>query len=599
MFCEKCGVQITDPNASVCPACGAPLNAAPEAPAAEQPVYAEQPAYEEQPVYVEQPTPVPAPAPKKTFNLFKVIIPVVAVVLVACISFAAFGAEITNAAKQLIMSPTDYYADIEFAGVDELLDAINYEEPEYDNFALDSNVTLELSDDAKALLKDMGVDLSQIMTGGKLALDANLNGNADAVKLALAIALNDTELISADLLYDDAKQALYGKVPLIGEDSFVLADDVYADMSDADAETMNTVFDTVLPSLLEDDKLTDELKQTLKSYIKFMLENSFEFEKSTDKVTVGDVNASYTKLSADISEKSTADMLVATLEKLSKDEAAKKLIIEELMYNKIILPLKDTVSDFADAKLEEGYEGLDEAIAEAIEELKKLDDETVVATYSVWVDSKGKIVGREIEAKQEAVFRYLSASANGESAFELTAVDLTSDKQAFSITGSAEQSRGVIENGSYTLSVEGKDAIIVKVQKLDLTKSKAGEVSGKLRIELGDELFDEIMSEAGGAATLIADPAIEIEFNSTKESESVKLDALVGDKLLVTLTCNAEIGKGEAVTAPADAVDINQYLGGIEDIEGVINTLCDRLEQAGIKSEVVDMLLMSFFGTTY
>lgn len=651
MFCEKCGAQLPDANVKFCASCGAPVNAAPvadapvkdvpadtnsaaEAPAAAPVVEKEAPVTETvpenavadapaeavpaQPAPVEKASPeapvpaaeipavevpaetpaavqpVPVDAPKKKFNPLKVIIPVVAVVVALSIAFVAFGSQIVNTVKKLVMSPTDYYADVEYSSIVNMFGTADKKNFDYNNPSVKSNTTLEISDYAKELLSKFGINLDDYIEGGKISIDYNVDSSADALKAAMALSLNDTELVGGELIYDLANWAVYGKVPLISEDSlFIDMSEMFA-QSDYDPEQLSLVL-TVVSDILEDEKLMDKLEDTAKEYLKFMLKNSFEFEKETDKVKVDGVTQSLTKLSADISEEDMAKMLIAVLEKLNDDEAAKKLIIEELFYNKIVEPLKDKVVGLEDADLEEGYDEFDKGIEKAIDALKDMDDDDEVATYTVWVDSKGNIVGRELNIIDEATVRYLTVNAGGKCAFELVAEGYDGEK-LFSFEGSAKQSFGVLKNGVYTLSAEGQDIITVELEKLDLTKAEKGEIDAKLRIKLVDEVFGELMSEAGDLFGIISSPAIDAELVSDGKSSSMKLAIMMGDKLVLTLTNTMSVSEGETVQVPSDYVDAEEYAAKLQDaeaIEAIFDKLLEKLEQAGVKPDVIDMLEQS------
>ncbi len=595
MFCEKCGAPVAE-GMAFCTACGASLTPS-ETPVAETPV-AETPVAEApvaETVYAEQATFVPAP--KKRFKLIKVLVPVVAVVAAASVAFAAFGAQIINGAKKLIMDENAYYASVEYKAIENMLFGDKLGSFNFDSYSVKSTETIEIADELKSILKQAGVDLDQYITGGKISLDYSLIGSKDIAKVAAALSLNDTELIGMEYIYDLLNMTMYGKIPFISEDSVKIdMSELYkqSDMSNQQLESVELV-STVLSDLLNDEKLMNELESTVKEYLRFMLKNSFDFKESTDKVEVDDVSASYTKLSAKISAEDCAKMLSAALEKLSKDKNAKKLIVEKLAYNKIIEPLADAVPELDGYDLDELNEEFDEALEDAIDELDSVDYDETLATYTVWVNSKGDIVGREIEVEDEVTARYLTVEKGGKQAFELAVEGY--GKEIVCLKGSAKKSFGVLKNGEYTLSISEQDAAVIELERYDAKAAENGKLDIKCRIAMDEDLFELFIVELDdlpdGIASFIKAPAIELEAKADDKSASLIMTALLGDKPLFTLTSSTTVGEGETVAPPTDAVELEEYAQNLSDmdkLEELLNKLFDKLESAGVKSDVIDML---------
>ncbi len=622
MFCEKCGTPLPEAELKFCPNCGAAVNAAPaaEAPAAEVPVAPAAPAVPAAPVAeapaapaaevpvapvapavpaAEAPAapaaevPVAPVAPKKKFKFkgwHKALIAVGCVVVAAGVAVACFWEPIINAYKKATMSTNEYYASVEFASLDRMFSAAGDRVFDINDFSAESTVTIEITDEAKRMLKNYGIDIDDYIEGGKASAEFDIIGKDNRYKVDLAMLLNDVELIGGEVIFDAIGQQLFGKLPLISDDSFVIEfagmiPDMDMDM-DMGMLAGGSGGISSLTSMLGNNEIADKLEPIIMDYLKYMLENSFEFTESDDELSVNGVTADYTKLTTEITPQGAAQMLKKALEKLRADEATLNTLCEIAADFSSLVAVTD-----GQIPAEEMKAKLIAFIDEGIAEMGKVTDTTKLATYTVWVDSTGNITGREADiAEGSTVIRMATAVSGGEQGTELVVESF--GEELFSFSGTGKRSGDTLSDGEFALVVDGDEIVVIKVEEFDIGAFKNGDIDAKFSIALGDSALGDVFDDmTGGMGSILGEPAIGFEIEATATKLYFKVSAILDDEPMVSITFDNSIGSGSDISLPENAVAAEDIEDMISDPNAILEELIDRLEDAGVNSDIIDMIM--------
>ncbi len=574
MFCKKCGTPLAE-NAKFCPSCGAvvELEVQAEPVAAEETVVLnEESVLAQQPVLAEQ----AAPAPKKKPKPFKPLAIVIAAVAVVAAIGITLGGRIVNGVKMLVMNPTDYYASVESANINEFIDNLSKNSFDYNNLKMTGNMSVEITDSGKNLLKDFNIDLDDYISGGKVGMNFDMDLKDDKYKMLLGVALNDTELVSGEIILDILGEKVYGKIPLISDKYFYGDMDEIGNVSSGTSQALSELTLTISP------EVRDELLGYIKKYTKVMLKNGFEFEKESDKLTVEGVKVNATRLSADVSLKDLSKMLSATLKELKDDEKATEFICDKLFEEIKATSLGEAINMDADDFEEMYLEALDEAI-----DGMKVEGNQDLCTYTVWVNGKGEVIGREIKTEdKETVVGIYNAVASGKQGTEIS---VKADGQEFAIKGTAKRSGDVVQNGSYTLEVSGKKCIILEVEKYDMSKAEKGEVEAKFTVKLGDDIYD-LAGIPSEAKAILKTVSLTFDMKTTDKTSQMLMSVNYGEDAVLNIGYNFNIGTAGEITVPSGAASVEDWGEDIGDGEEILNNLLNKLKQAGIKAEIIEML---------
>ena len=580
MFCPNCGSVLPD-DAKFCNACGTVIAQADEASVktpdenlsqqenqnndinvqsvplaseADEPNYeAEQPVQENYSV-AQQPEENHVKSKKKMTVALLIAAGVIAAALLVSL---LFGKRIVNSVKLVVLNPTQYYASVDYKNIENLLNGVEENTVDPSNFKTEAGVSLEITEEAKKLIEDIsGEEINFNDTAINLKTDVNVNDNK--YKIDLGLDINETDIVSAEVIYDIANEKVYGKVPLLSDNYFVS-------------------YESVKEMIVLDNDMKEDLVKFVRKYSKVILDNCFVFEKSKDELTVDGVTAQYTLLKADVSTKDLADVFIATLNELKDDEEAKEFIT------------KDLIAEFGkaygmdDDEIDEAIKGYEDGIDELIESLEDVEDRDLFE-YSVWVDAEGQIVAREVKAEDVTV-GYYNVRSGGKQGTDIIVKE--GSNKLFELSGMAKRVGDDLTNGEYTVEVSGKKIAEITLDKYNLEKPKEGLFEAKFSVKLADDAVNMLPVEA---KSIVKAFSLDFDINSAKNDSAVGLTLNSNDEKLAKISLTSKQVNSENISVPESAVDAEDYADNLNDPDDILDTLKQNLKKAGISEDLINSI---------
>ncbi len=580
MFCKNCGKEFPE-GAKFCDACGSRLE---EAVTAEEPAMAEEPA-----------TPIiPEPeAPKKKGGLVKILIAAAAVVAVLGVSvFAAFP-YVKNFVTKTFLPAEKYYQSVEKSNIGKVTDDIasifdeikaksEMMEENYDSLSkgkapkadealegkkLSGSLSLTLGEPIMNLLDSYaGLDLGFLK---KTSLALDLSTKDDLSALAMALALSDEKIVSAEVI-SSADGIIYLSLPELSEEavkidlaSLLGYDDLSEIYSSAEMEEAYDMLFKLIDAL-PDGKTAAKI---IERYSDVILSELDDADKSKETLSIGDVEVNATAIEVTIDEKTLEDIVIAVMKEFEDDE--------ELWDTIDALMVASGEAEKGEFKeyLEEGdlFDDLDEMIEGSFEGFGEI-------TLVTYLNSKGEVLGREIEYLDNTI-TLLSLEKGKNTAFE---VSLDGDV-SFKLIGEGTLKKGIFD-GEVTLKVMGQSVVTAVVEGFDTESFGNGKITLKPSKMISAMLSEYDLNSLGIDLDVdLSDISLVIDMACSEEKSSLALDLKAGTESLVKLEIGGSISDAKSIKLPKDAVEIEDEYDLAEwaeniDLEGFIENLPEALQ---------------------
>lgn len=598
MFCQKCGKEFKD-GEKFCTACGNPApearevseNAATiEGAAAETVNTAEtQSAAPQNEVSANTPqafdTPqseVSADAPqifgtpiggnKKKITKIAVIAAAAVVLVCGIVKCAPY---ISNTASKITMSPSKYFGHV---------------------------IKKNAKTTAKSLSNIVGnaksYDPGNAAATGKISVekgsafdDVITNAGGSAV-LSYINWLDEIEL-DIDTVIKDNATATTGEIEVNGEDlgtiDFVMDMDNKTfcfGMPDYNSDYISTSFDMDDIAPFGNTQMTEDINNLVKAipskavtekiiyrYVSTAAKQIDKVEESKGKLEVGGVTQKCTKLEATIDGETFANITKATLEELRDDKDIKKIVSDISASSSVFADLEN---DYNEAMAE-----IDSVIA-ATDDLRDLE-ETVI--FSCWVNSKGEIIG--IELNIDGAVAYVKSTQKGHKfGWELCVAEADG---GFSLSGGGKVS-GNKRSGEFSLKVMGMEIAEIKVKKLNLDKlENDGIFNGTVAVRVADGLP---LSQLGDGAEILngMELVLKSDTDSTKEA-NFECGLYYNDELCVNVDFSATERKASKIKMPKNRIDVENS-SAMEDWAKNFDfdKLLKRLRDTGIPNNMMNQI---------
>lgn len=603
MFCEQCGNPVGD-SEKFCSRCGAPiLPLEPEkAEAAGQPVMSAIPTKPEPPVAPAIPEEPAGGSGKKNgkksgkkavfFALGGVVLALAAVCVVNAGKIADFFG-------RSFSSPEKYYRQVEEETVAQLAEQCStyygmlVESPfGLAESSVNTEFTVELGEGGKNfmnLLDLSGVDLSWL---SDLKMGVGFSWKESMLSYALSCGLNKTDLLSVNMLMDVLAGEIYLQVPELNE-KYVGLEGYDAELYGADELELYQEMQERSAKMLEAMPEAEEVEKLLVKYMKLALDSVDDVNRKQKTLEAGGVSEKCTELEVTIDGKCLADMMESVLTEMLKDKELKKLIINTV---DSMAALDDDLLDEVGSG-EEAYEEFTDELEEMLEdvdELKNLDGELIMKVY---VGSKGRIVGRTLEAAESdgaGTICFLLPESGKNAGCEVSVT--TDDGSRIVLTGSGKKAGDKL-TGSYQLEYDDTSLVEINVSGLDLEQLKQGYLNGTFTLApskmLGTLLTGSISGYGSLYATMLADMELKLDSQMSKNSGKVTLGLLYDEEEIVNLTASVDVGKGPGTDIPdagslimlEDDEDLAAWLEGID-----WDKFLGSLEKAGVPEDIMEEL---------
>lgn len=481
--------------------------------------------------------------PVKKKPVFLIILIIIAV-LAACGAAAYnFIPWVKNNVKMLISSPEKYYLWVEEENLQQTADKISGTYGDIidaaDLTSKQSEVEIKADIDSAnvgALIEQLtGEQLSSsgIVLPESISVKAGANMTDNGVSSSMLINAADKTLATLNTYIQE--NAVYIQIPelspaYISMDMSTIEDAWAEELGDEASGFLKGYMDAVLSGNVDASKIEDtisekELNDFIVRYFTIIFENvdDVEIEKGVS-TEVGGIKTKYNKLSADINQ--------GTLFKAVKD------ILKEAKKDDLIIGIAEDMGYDKDT-----YTAAIDAILDQFGSLSVSGGESLF-TMNVYVDSKGKICGRDIEIPDETVnIGYMSAKDGADSVFDLKITDDTNEGLQIICNSeeNSEKESGEIKFVGIGMNDDGSNIeFAVKYEDIEVVDEAKGYCKGNISLDLS--AFDA--------------PVITINLDSDGKSQTISSDITVDGTKYGTIS----IIEREEVTVETPAFDSAQQV---------------------------------------
>lgn len=667
MFCNNCGTQLPD-GVLFCPECGTKVEAQ-AAPAPEVPVeVVAEPAPE---IVPEVPEPAPVqeeiePAPvvsepvqeevkasvndaetpvvpeepvkkekkKKEGGGIKKALPliIIAAVLVVVVGVGAlFFKQISNTFTKTFSSPEKYYRFVEKKSIknaisesSDLYDTVLKQAQTYDNISLQTSGGIELTPDftskIEKLLKVTGVkvDLEWLKSAGS---SANVNIKDNAFSIGADFSLNGKSVISAEVLADLTEDIIMARIPELSQE-YIYAEKLLEDyVLDEIPDEIRKAYESGEGKKSADSlfkALPDKVK-TIKlanKYIDVALDQFSNVKKAKSKtVSAYGVKQTLNVIEVTIDEKTIENLILSLCNEVEHDKDIKNYFSDTFNAIKEIADSQNLPFDY---EFDEIYDQLLDSIDDLKDNASDIAEnfsDTYEVNYKVFVNSKGEIVGRNIEVVDKTgydsyyysydsktyIVNYVLTRDGSKYGFESDASEVTKygknkdTEELFKL-----ESKGTVAGNKYTGSVKAgidkNNEYEFEIENLNLNNVTKGAASGKIVLPISSELLSEILGSRTAGQFLEVfgkkkDIAFEITFDVNPKKYTAAVAFFVGEDKMVTLNGDVKIAGGSKVKMPGTkkAIEVSDEDDLLDWVEGFsFDGLIKKLEKAGVPDDIIE-----------
>lgn len=602
MFCENCGKDLND-GAMFCPNCGwrvskeeAPAAEAPVEPAAVMPeeptpVMPEEPApaapVEPAPA-VQQPVPpvmMPVQAPVKKKKA-KWPIAVIAVVVVLTAGIAAFANldVLSNAFRKTFSSPEEYYQYIEKENLTEGIQqfAKSYGKVLDNANAFDQtqtlDVTVSIGEEGKKTLESyIPYDLSWL-DSAHIKMDVNLKDYMMGMNLQTALGAQD--IISMDYVADFEKNEFLMRFPELTEKYLGMKMDT-GDTNFAEVIAQSQAMYDYFPK-------QEMLEELALSYMETVLSCLNHVDMTKEEVQAGGVAHTYTKLTVRFDEASCRQIAEKVLKKAQKDEKLKELIIS---IADMSISMDEEFYSYYEYTSEDVYNEFLEEVEYALEDLEYFSlDEDEKITMNVWVNNKGKIVGRDFGINSEyekTTVGYKVVEDGKKIGYEVKA---DNGYEKFGVRGNGTKSGNML-TADFEAYHDNDIWVKLAAKDFDLNSLKDGYLNGTFVLSAGEEMQKEFMDYYG--FSLLNRYSVSITSDMKENETNLQIGLLHDGGEMFTVDLGMTSGKGKTQEMPSESdimyvesdYDLLVWLAGAD-----LHPIVQNLRNAGLPSEICDAI---------
>ena len=500
-----------------------------------------------------------------------------------------------------------FYRAVEQRRADELLGLAlagrNLDMNVDDPFYIGANMLLSLDQSAleqellDLVTESLGVDLSWLKS---LGLNVNMGRSGELGQVDLALQLNETDIITAQVVMDRSSMTEYVRVP---------------ELNDAAASVSLT--EMGLPSdpaemgqLMADYSANPVTLETLQRYYDIVMENVQDVSLAEGSVTAGDLTSKCTVATVSLQGQDMLNMAKSVLDAAENDEQVRGLVYYAMRVGGEFDGSAEDFGETYQAKLGELRTKLEET---------KPEDVSASLEMTVYIDEKGEILGRHAELKQDGQTKLLYAPLTARDGDKL-GVDLqvgVRDGNSYEWGGetrSWEDYTMVSLKGNGSFSTETGAISGDFLLHMDVNSDYNGEKTtnehdvfnlkvngmvgpggflGELELIPTQEILDLACEELDGAPESVLSLVRSLSLYASNQGTGSNLDFRYvlrsnGKDLLTMSLTGAPIEPFE-ITVPTDTVDMDTWSNSIGF--GAISTILANLRNAGVPSSVFNGLM--------
>lgn len=478
--------------------------------------------------------------PAKKKSIFLIIAIIIVILAAGCAAAYNFIPWVKNNVKMLLNSDEDYYAWVEQENLEGVADSVS---KAYGKMLISSNSgEAELRADldpenVRSLVEELtGSPLSEsgIVLPSRVSFKGGANVNEDGtIDSSFVFNADDKTLATMNFYMQDG--VYYYQIPelspsYISIDFDSIMEELYSDMGDEKSAFIMEYMDKIMsiytnPAAIEEMLSEKELNELIVRYFTVIFENidDVELDKNVE-CEVNGIKAKYNKLEANIDQGAAFSIVKDALKEAKKDKTIIK-IIEKSGLSK------------------EDYTAAVDNLLSQIGTVKMSGGDTVF-TMNVYVDSTGKICGREFDIPEEENVKisYMSANDGSNEAFDMK---FMVDDEGLQIISSSKEKSGK-ESGNAKLILVGAGdngenmEFTVDYKDIKTVNEDKNYCKGELSVDLA--------SYNG--------PVITVNLDSDGKSQTIKSDINIDGKNYGTLSMTTK----EKVTIDIPEFDSSQQV---------------------------------------
>lgn len=520
---------------------------------------------------------------KKFFSSHKVFLIVGAVVIVVLVLVLCNIKVAANFLRKTFSSPENYYQYVEKKTVEDFSEDFGELYGRYflDRLsASDRSVSAELSmtlGEGGQELMDLaglaGVDMSWFESAS-FTVDASTK--KDAISLGVGAVLNEVNILTGNIVFDLEDEMVYLQVPEVNKRYMGMEVDL-SDLGDIEEMwELNEALERICPDQKQAERLFDRYAMTV-------VECLDDVTKKNGVLEAEDVEQKCTVLTVTIDEETAQEVAIAVLTQIKEDKDIEKIIKNALADEYIIDQLY-----LDDISPEEAYENFQDSIDEELEYLEDYDDySSDKIEMKVYVNNKGKIVGRTIEV-EDTTIKMLMPEKGKKFGYECSYEESYYD-ESIALTGTGTRNGDKID-GEFALEYNDSSMVNLTVKDYNTKDARKGIVNGSMTLELSEDIEDLTGYTPG--LSMIQDIRLTMDFKSDSNSSKCNMGVSMDDKSIVDIVMSYKEEKGYTGPDPGkDAVVINDEddlseWGKDFDLGG----FTEALKKADVPSEVTETL---------
>ncbi|MBQ3060912.1 MAG: hypothetical protein IJD02_00555 [Lachnospiraceae bacterium] len=550
--------------------------------------------------------------PKKSHKGLIIALASLGTVIAACIACVLFIPSVNNFFKLYTQKPAAYYQDVEKKNIEENIEKNSEHIKELTSYMAEitgelakmenttsfesladipwvnstgyCNLELTVNEQIKTLIapfaENMDSDANVSGIVGELinSLDSvSINSIAtinekQQVAMDLSFTLNNSKVISANMIIDVKNYAIYFAVPEIIDTVYSVK--IPQDMVDKFSNELNTELDSQLDELQEvykklDDAVSylddnsDEFVEFIEKYSNIVVETLDEatINKNT-AVDVNEVEVEYTEIIVKVDGEKLSEIIENILDALKDDDFAIGLA-EKMGMSK------------------DDYSMSFDKILKSFEESKDTEkDNSKTIDLVTYVNTKGEIVGRGFKAG-DVTITYATYEKDEETQFQLT------------ISNSGEDAPGHMNIKGICKGEDTKSGYVVyecDIEEYDFNIKGEFEDAKVVNEELG--YFEGKYTITTNLPEL--EPfAIVIDAKATKKDQTVTFDVLYNDAKTITLELSAGEKDYEEIKIPSSVFEITPNI----DAQSLIPEL-QKINLVNLKDNVKKAINSDTLNTT-
>ena len=327
-----------------------------------------------------------------------------------------------------------------------------------------------------------------------------------------------------------------------------------------------------------------ELNSILSRYLDAMLGVLGKPESSQVTLSYGGISQQVTADTYVINRSDLVDMVVKVLKTARKDGQLEKVINRfSKWFNKT---MEEQMGFFWEDIDMHTYliEGID-MLLDQYEGIKdNLHDEELMR-YTVYTSGKEQVGYKVSMAGMDVLYCY-SLTSGENSAYVMNMGD------QMQIAGTSTTTGGKT-NGTYTVTVEGLEYVVLEVKDFDTAAMERGDLKGTVRIRIGEGLRDQM----GYVNAMVADAVFEIVMDMAGDVANLAFNVYTGETLLGGIYFKTNLTEGKKITMPSKYVDINDIYALQDYLASASpDKILENLREAGVPDELMDMLEKELVG---